>query len=164
MQLYQLPDAFNAIQYAITQNDGELTTFLAEALDAIESDLSKQIEFLVKMRANLLSEEKSLRMESGRLLIGARDRAESVDVIEKRVVDTLYRLPVDYVSTSIGKVRSQRNSRPSITFEGDPATLPDQYRKVKYEANTEHAYSVWKHGGPLPEGFVVREGHHIRIV
>lgn len=163
MQLYQLPDAFNAIQYAVTLNDGELSPFLADSLDKLESDLSRQIEILVKMRSNLLGEEAAMRVESGRLLIGARARETAADAIERRVIDTLYRLPVDYVVTAIGKVRAQRNSRPSISYEGNAICLPERFRKTTYEADKDVAYRAWKAGETLPDGFVVKEGHHLRV-
>jgi len=54
-------------------------------------------------------------------------------------------------------------SQPAVHFDGDPAAIPEPFRAVKVEPNKRAALELWKAGRPMPAGFSVTVGSHLRV-
>lgn len=67
------------------------------------------------------------------------------------------------VATELFGVSLCRNGQPSIKWEGDAGALPEAFRKITVEPDMAAAREAVKAKLPLPEGFTVEFGMHVRV-
>jgi len=163
MKLYEIPRDIRAVEDEIAENEGELTSELEERLGRLEAEFEKRVEYLALLIREADVEAAAYKIEENRL----RDRrkaAENRAANLKRYIQTqmvlsgIRRVKGDYCSVSV-----QRNSRPSLSWTGDPDRIPEHMRRTKVELDSTAALDYLKLGGEAPAELEVEHGEHLRI-
>lgn len=161
--LYQIPDAFEAIENALLENGGDLTPELEAELDAIEGVLEWKAERICRLIRNNEASAKAYGEEIDRLQAHKRTHENTVDRLKRYLQSTMERLDRDKINAGVFKVALQKNSRPSIRWNGDVNDIPERYKRVTVELNGATAYEDFKADVTLPNGFEVQLGKHVRV-
>lgn len=160
--LYQIS---NDILHCLSADDtGELPAGMEGRLDELEMDLAQKLEGCCAAVRNLEAEEKALRVEAGRFAERAQVAANAVQRLKDYMRGNLERLNLSSVDAGLFKVRLQKNSQPSVKFDGDPLKLPPVFQKVTVELAKAIVLACADQNMPIPEGVTVTRGNHLRIV
>lgn len=164
MRLYELPDAIReALDRAVDPETGEITEALGAELDALEEEFERKAEYIALLSREAKAEAAAVKVEENRLAA----RRQAAENRERRLKDYLQgcmiAAGIDRIEGERAKVRIQSNSRPSITWRGDPENVPEAFRRMTVSVDTAAAYEELKAGAELPEGFEVQTGVHCRV-
>lgn len=162
LTLYQITDEYQAVIDRLLEAGGELTPEFSAELDAITDAFAAKVEKVALYTRNLEALADAAAAEAKRLHELASSRQHTADGLKRYLLEQLDRVEQTKVVTPLAVVRVQKNSRPSIRWfpETDP---PEGFVRVVRSVDLQRAYEVWKAGTPLPEGFSVEEGRHLRI-
>lgn len=163
MKLYEITAELEDVAGELIENGGELTPELEARLDAAEGALHAKVERCALVVQQLQAHAEMARTESRRLADLASTRARAADRLKEYVQSQLEIAGVRKVEGDLATVWVQKNGRPSINWTRDVDELPDAYRRIRIEPDTNAAYDNWKAGAQLPDGFTVEQGHHLRI-
>jgi hypothetical protein len=163
MKLYELTAELEAVIDALIENGGELTPELEAELDALEGALAVKVERCALAIRQLEAQAESARVESRRLAELAGMRARASDRLKAYTQEHMERADVRKVEGALATVWVQKNGRPSIRWTRPEDDLPEAFRRVRIEPDTQAAYDEWRVGAELPEGFEVEHGSHLRI-
>lgn len=163
LRLYEIPDAFEAIETILLENGGDLTPELEAQLDAIEGALEWKAERICRVIRNNDASADAYANEIARLQAHKRTHENTVGRLKDYMESVMVRMDRTSIAAGIFKVALQKNSRPSIRWTGDANDLPERYKRVTIEANNQVAYDDWKADVVLPNGFEVQLGKHVRV-
>jgi hypothetical protein len=161
--LYAITDEYAAVLAAIEEAGGVLSPELEQQLDAIADAWRQKVGRVALYIQNLERAAEAADAEAQRLRELATSRQRVADALRAYLLAQLQRTGEQKVETDLAVVRLQRNSRPAIRWTRPVEELPEAYRRVRIEPDGEAAYRTWKAGEPLPEGFSVEQGWHLRI-
>jgi hypothetical protein len=163
LRLYDLPDAIREVEARIIEAEGEISPELEAELDALEGAFEAKAEYLALLAREAKASAAAWKQEEDRM----RAHRTAAENRERRLKDYLHasmrRLGVDRIEGERAKVRVQANTRPSITWAGEPEAIPEAFRRVSITPDGTALYDEWKAGSELPEGFVVEVGSHVRV-
>ena len=161
MKLYQFADEFAKVADMISE-DGEIGPDMQARLESLEMDLGKKVDNICRLIRMLEGQAVTRKIEIDRMgLLNHQDQTR-VEALKKFLVYHLSKLDRPAVTTDCFKVRVQ-DSQPSVDFVGDPRDLPAGFVKSILEPSKRAALEAHKAGQPLPDGFTVRQGKHVRI-
>lgn len=163
LKLYEIADELDVITNRLIENGGELTPELEAAWEEMEGAFEAKAERTALAVQDLSRKADAAREESRRLRELARSRANAADRLKEYLRGQMARLEIRRIDADRATIWRQDNGRPSISWTGGPEELPEAFRRVTVEADTQAAYEEWKSGGALPEGFRVEQGEHLRI-
>lgn len=163
MNLYELDGRWGMLQQLLDETGGEMTAEVEHLMAELEEETPNIIEWYVKLAKNFEADATCAQVEAARLRRLVATNNAKHDKIEARIKDLIKKRNLGNVKTQIGSVWVQRNSVPTIKWDGDPENIPENLRRTFYELDTEAARDVLKNTGELPEGFVVTQGDHLRI-
>lgn len=163
LKLYELGEVLTAVAEELLANGGELTPEIEAQLSALEGAFEQKVERILLYARNLRATALAAKAEVERLsaLAGSRDHA--ADRLVAYVKGEMERANRDKIETDRIVVRIQRNSRPSISWLLPIEDLPEAFARIRREVDGARAYDAWKAGEPLPEGFEVVQGTHLRV-
>lgn len=163
LTLYDIPARYRELEEQIIEADGELTPEVEAELDSLQDAFERKAEYIALLSREARAEAKAVKEEEDRL----KARRTAAENRESRLKDYLQacltRAGVDRVEGDRIKARIQDNSRPSIRWMGEEDAIPEPFKRVRVDLDGSAAYETWKDGEPLPEGFVVETGRHLRI-
>lgn len=163
LRLYDIPDAYREIEAAIIEAEGEITPEQEEALDRLDDEFERKVEYLALLSREAKAEAKAVAQEEIRL----RQRRKAAENRERRIKSYLHvcldMAGRDRVEGERVKVRIQANSRPRITWTKAPEEAPEPFRRVTVDVDGTAVYQAWKAGDDLADGFVIEHGSHARI-
>lgn len=162
LHLYELPDAFDAIEAELLENGGELTPELEARLEALEGTLETKAERICRVIRNNDASAKAFKDEMDRLGAHRQTHENVVKRLKGYLQSVLTRMGRDKLAAGMFKVAIQNNSRPSITWTGSMEDLPPGFKRVRIEMDGDAAYDAHR-AAALPEGFEVVTGKHLRI-
>lgn len=163
LKLYEITDALQDVGDALIDNGGELTPELEARLNALEGAFEHKAENVALFVRQLEVNGAAAASEAKRLHDLASRREKAADRLRSYLLENMQRAQRVKVETGRVVVRVQRNSRPSIHWQRSVEDLPPEFVRVKLDVDGEAAYNAWKSEQPLPDGFVVQVGHHLRI-
>lgn len=163
LHLWEIADGIQALGERIAEAEGELTPELEAEWDRLEGSLESKVENTALYIRELEANAEAAKAEEKRLAAIRKALEGRAEGLKGYLQYQLARAGRDKVETPKARGRIQANSRPSIRYMGDPADLPDTYRKVTVSVDRTAAYEAWKREEELPDGFVVETGSHIRI-
>ena len=132
-------------------------------LDQLAIDRMRKIEGCCQAYLNLQAEAEMLKAERDRFAKRAQSASNAAHRLKDYLKGDLERLGETKIIAGLHTVRIQRNSQPSVKFDGDPKTLPEHLQKVTVDIDRKIAVNLHKEGIPLPEGVRVDIGSHLRI-
>lgn len=164
MKLYELTSAYQQLSDVIAANDGELTPELELSLDQLADELPGKVDGICCLIRQFETDAAAAKEESQRLGSLASSRARSANNLKNYLKTNLGKLGQPKIKTPRFNVWVQKNGRPSIEWLKSIDDLPIEYVQITAELNGQAAYEFWKGGIPLPEGFRVEQGTHLRII
>ncbi len=156
MKLYEIHDAIKAL----VDEDGEIDP---ARLDRFELALQVKAEAIAKVIRNLEASEEAKREEAKRLTTSAVGDKARADWLKSYLKGTLESLALVSLDAGLFKVRIQKNSAPSVTYDGAPESLPERFQMPKIEVRKAALVDAWKRGEELPPRVKVEQGTHLRI-
>lgn len=163
LQLHAIAPGLAAIEDAIIEADGEITPEIAAQLDALEGAFEDRVEQLLLRYLHLNFEGGVAKQEAARLALLAGTRERAAARLKEYVLRCMEAAGRDKVETSRLRARIQKNTRPTIQWVGPPDAIPEAFKRVSIATDGTKLYETWKAGTPLPDGFVVELGRHLRI-
>lgn len=163
LKLYEIADELAAVTNRLIENDGVLTPELEEAWDRMEGAFEHKAERTALVIQTLTRKAEAANAERKRLKALARSRERAAENLKEYLRSQMRRLDRERIDAPRATIWRQRNGRPSITWTRDAEALPDAFRRVRVEADTQAAYENLKAGEDLPDGFRVERGEHLRI-
>lgn len=163
LKLYEIADALVRVGDALIENGGELTPEIEAQLAGLEWALDDKVERTLLYTRNLEATASAADGEAQRLASLATTRRNAASRLKEYVKLEMERAGRDKVETDRIVARIAQNGRPSISWVRPIEDLPDTFVRVRRELDGTRAYEEWKHGNPLPDGFEVVRGTHLRV-
>ena len=163
LKLYEITAELDNVVSELIETGGVLTPEIEALLDALEGALEAKVERTALVIRQIEAQAESARVESRRLADLASARAASAKRLKEYVMFNMAEADVRKIEGKLVNVSICKNSRPSIKWTGTEEELPDLFRRVRVDADTDAAYKEFKSGGVLPDGFEIKHGEHLRI-
>lgn len=163
LHLWEIADGIQALGERIAEAEGELTPELEAEWDRLEGSLESKVENTALYIRDIETDAEKAKAEEQRIRAIRTALENQASRMKDYLQFQLARAGRDKVETPKARVRIQANSRPSIRYTGDPADLPDAFKRVRVDVDGTAAYEAWKREEELPEGFVVETGSHLRV-
>jgi hypothetical protein len=162
-KLYEIAAEFRALANAIDDAGGELSPEAEAQLTALTGTLEEKTAGVLAVIRERRAEAAGFKAEADRLAARAKAEENAADRLQAYLLEQLTAAGVDAVNAgTVGKVKVMNASRPSIAWDGPPASIPQPFRKVEYKLDGTAAYDAWK-AGSLPAGFVAKLTRFLRI-
>jgi hypothetical protein len=169
LTLYEIGKEEQRLMALLEETGGEVTPEVAAALDAIDFSSREKVDrycYLIRtfrFRADTKRAVQKRIMEEAKPFGEAAQRDDkSADRMLERLLQYMDMAERDRIETSNFTVVPCKNP-PAVDFPGDAATLPEQFRRTKYEPIRAELLNAWKRGEPLPEGVTVKQGRRLEI-
>jgi Siphovirus Gp157 len=162
-KLYEIAGELVAINELLDETGGELTPEVEARLDLLTGDF----DFKAERICQLIDVTAGLATSAGEVEKRARAlrqaRENKVAGLKRYLQQQMERAGRPKIHLPSFLVWTQWNGRPTIRWTQGTATLPPEYRRVTIEPDYDRAYNEWRAKVPLPEGFEVELGLHLRI-
>lgn len=166
VRLYQLTDRLQAVQEALMENGGELTPALEMELDLVEGAVEEKVErtlhLIRQMEATAAARKAALDQYDGernRLRALVKAGEASAKGLKEYLIHELRRQGREEIETATFKAKIRRASRPKIEWAREVSELPEEYRRVTVDADTNKAWDDLRKAPEgeeaLPDGFKV---------
>ncbi len=140
----------------------ELPPDFANRLDALEGAFEDKATNIALYAQELRRNAEAADAESKRLAKMARARFNRFESLKDYLRANMELLDMKKLESPLVKIRIQKNSRPSIMWQGTMEELPEQYKRVVTTVDGDKAYQDYRNGVELT-GFKVELGSHLRI-
>lgn len=160
--LYELADEYRRIGEAIDDSHGELTPEIEEALDAVKDDIALKCDALAALVRESTLEAEAIGDEIARLRAKQNARLNRAGRLKAYMLDAFKSAGLSKVKGARFAITSRVASRPTITWTGDMANLPEGLASVRVTLNADAAWQAEK-AGTLPDGFNVSRTEYIEI-
>lgn len=162
LRLYELPAAIREIETRIIEAEGELTPEDEQALDALEGEFNHKAEWIALLAQEARAEAAGSEQQAKRLAARVRSAKNREGRLKSYLHDCMTARGVSKVEGEQIKISVVKNSQPTITWTGDPESIPEGYKRVTIAPDLAHAREQMKAGEMLPDGFTVERGSHVR--
>ena len=162
MPLYRLAQEYEAIAQELFEAGGEVAPELVERMNAIQEAGDEKVARCAQMARNVMAAVEARRAEAKRLTNEAATGQRVADWLKSYAKSYLESVGKVKVETPMGGARIQKNAQPSVTFAGDPATLPEAFVVRTLTFSPSRTLEALKAGEPIPEGVHVDTGTHLR--
>ena len=163
LKLYEIIGELQSIEEALIDADGELTPELEAQLNAVEGDFHEKAENIAKFITVLMRRADMVEAEMMRLSALKQSRRNAAAGLKVYLLKWMQAISRPTIETPLFKIWIQKNSRPSIKYDGDVHALPIKLQKVTTTFDSQAAYEMWKAEEVLPAEIQVDRGHHLRI-
>ncbi len=162
--LYFLSESFRRIAALVTAmpEDGEVPVDWVAEIDRLSLDLPDRVGQSLSLRDMLRDEAETYRGRAAKFTEMARRRESVADTITADVIRAMDAAKTDTLPTVAGKVRVSDGPF-KLEEIREPADLPEQFRRVKVEANRIAAAKYLKETGNVPDGFVASRGRTLKV-
>jgi len=169
MNLYEIPQEYNAIIESTEDNDGVLTEDQLKRIEELEDEFELRAENIVKLQKTLEAEREGIKAEAERLRQKAHSKANQIKSLKEYLKDSMTKMGLKKVKTKydLFTISIQNNSRPKIIWTGAPNTIPPIYRKPP-EVDGTKVYEAWRAGALTVDEeakytWEIIHGNHLRI-
>jgi hypothetical protein len=163
MKLYEIPAALRALEDKIEEAEGLLTPELEAELDGLTEEFDRKAEYIAMLIREAKLEAEKWKAEEDRVAARRRSLERRAEGLTRYVHEAMTAMGKEKIEGDLLTVAIQRNSMPTLMFEIDPMTLPEELCRVKVEINAAAIREAHKAGQTLPEGVEIHYGTHVRI-
>jgi hypothetical protein len=163
MKLYEIPAALRALEDKIEEAEGLLTPELEAELDGLTEEFDRKAEYIAMLIREAKLEAEKWRAEEDRVAARRRSLERRAEGLTRYVHEAMVAMGRDKIAGDLLTVAIQRNGSASVGFEGDPMSLPEEFRRVQVSINGRALAEAYKAGQALPEGVEINHGTHVRI-
>jgi hypothetical protein len=153
----------NAIDEQLDESGGELTPEIEAELEKLEGAFDHKVDAVCVLRRNALAYADACQVEVERLDARATMFRRKAESLRHFLHNAFIQTGKDKVKTAKFTVYRQSNPA-SVRWTKPLEDLPLEFRRVKVEPNIKLAGDLVKEGQPVPDGFEVVQGEHLRIV
>ena len=163
--LWELAAEYAEAVEAMVEAGGDMSeTELVERLDAIQMAFPLKVENCAIVFRALESSAQADESFARPWVERAARKQSAAQRVKSYVQRCMEQAGTDRVESERGGARLQKNSQPSVTFDGDPKTLPAFLQRVTVDLDKQAAAALAGAGGSLPEGVKVVRGKHLRWI
>lgn len=162
MRLFEISAELRALFGDIEDAGGEVTDDQLEALDRLAATADQKVNTVCALV------EEAERRIAGRT--ATLDRLRRANEVDANRVKRLKGFLLAWMTTTGAKRHqtdlhtvSRQASPPSATCIVDPSELPDDFKRVKVEADSRAAIAYWRETGTPPAGFEIHASEHLRL-
>lgn len=163
MKLYEIPVALRALEEKIEEAEGVLTPEMETELDGLAEEFERKAEYIAMLIREAKLEAEKWKAEEDRVAARRRSLARRAEGLTRYLHDAMSAMGKTKIKGELLSLGIQKNGAASVVYEGDPAALPEQFRRVKIDMDSVAIREAAKAGEPLPEGVEVVHGTHLRI-
>jgi hypothetical protein len=163
MKLYEIPAALRALEDKIEEAEGLLTPELEAELDGLTEEFDRKAEYIAMLIREAKLEAEKWKAEEDRVAARRRSLERRAEGLIRYVHEAMTAMGKEKIEGDLLTVAIQRNSMPTVMFEGDPMALPEEFRRVKVDMNAAAIREAHKAGRELPPGVEINYGTHWRI-
>jgi seryl-tRNA synthetase len=145
MTLYELDSIYGRLiaLYNTVESDEEREQILAQ-LQELDERVEHKIDQLHRAWRNQSVEVTAVKEELSRLTAYAKRLENRESGLKEIIKEIMLRVRMLKVTTSIGGLRIQKNSTPTVIYEGNAELLPEEFRIVKCEPNKKALAEKYK--------------------
>jgi len=162
MKLYEIDKTIREIIEETELTDGNLDETAITALDSLLTVRETKLDNIC-----CIVKEHEARAE------GFRSEIERMQKLRSTLTTTIKRLKL-YIQDSMQAAGEKslelqrfktwiQNNPPSIKYDGEPAELPDEFKRIEISVNAKALMDAFKAGATLPDGVTVNQGRSLRI-
>lgn len=159
MRLYEIEEN---IRRLLDEVEDDLTDEQLAELENLSMSMEDKVDNCCRMIREWECRANAIEVERRRLQAEESRERGKVARLKEYLRLSFIRLGLKRYETRLFKLRRQ-DSPPSAVCNVDPATLPDELRKVTIEANRTAAIASWRETGVVPDGFTIERGEHLRL-
>lgn len=163
MRLYDIPEEVRQIDEELRENGGDLTPELQERIGLTKDTLQTKGRYIMELIRENTVQAEAAKAEEKRLADIRKSYENAAERQRAYLKGVLEALGMPGLDCTTVKANIQRNSQPSVKFDGNPGTLPVQFTKISIELNRAAVLEAVKEGSSLPAGITVETGTHLRI-
>lgn len=160
MRLYHIAADIRSVIDAAP--DGELSGDDMNRLDELVANLDDKVNAICSIIRESECSRIARQAEIDRLQTANRTDANLIERLKLYMLTALTFADAREHRTELFKIYRQSNP-PSMVPVVDPEFLPEEFKRVKIEADRTAALNSWKNTGKIPEGFRKEQGEHLRI-
>lgn len=162
MKLYDILHGLRVVEAMIDNAGGEITPETEAALAGLEGSLETKCDNIAALIDEAEADVTANQDRANRFAAKARMAGNKADRLKEWLKGALEAAGRDKVKGERFAVAVQQNSAPSIRWDGEPWTMPEQFTRIRVEPDGDRIKEAHK-AGTLPEGFTVKRGTHLRI-
>lgn len=162
LKLWEIASELDQIEALIHENGGELSPEIEAELDRLEGEFDAKAERVGLYFRELLASADVAKAEKDRLAGIERRFRNSAEGLRHYLHTQMRLLEIREIKTPRVSISVRQNPE-SIHVAGDPSTLPEEFRRVKVEADKAALKAAHKEGRELPAGVTVECGESLRI-
>ena len=164
LNLYHLTEELAAIEHALLESGGVIT----ENMDHDYADLlemhADKVEGYVAMIRKFEASSEGIKLERERLQQAEKTMHNAAKNLKARLCQAMLLRGETEHHTPLGKVRLQQSGSRPLVLLVDPENLPEEYQRVRVEADKAALKKALKEGAPLAQFAELGEGSYfIRI-
>ncbi|HZZ79642.1 MAG TPA: siphovirus Gp157 family protein [Gemmataceae bacterium] len=169
MKLYEISEELRMVGMRLAEgidDDGEIPAEVSDELDALTVAMEQKLDGCCALHAEMAAESAAFKREADRLARLAGAAARRADWLKSYMHRCMVAAGMKSVDAGRFRVRIQNNGRPSIRLADGvpiPEGIPEAYRRVTIEFDSQAAYEAWKNNLTLPDSIRVERGTHLRI-
>jgi len=153
----------NELRQLLIDTD-ELDPVMEEKIDKLSLDLYAKCDGVCRVLAEIEGEAAAYKHEIDRLSATMQVKTNAVARLKNYLKTSLETIGETKFKTTLFSLSVCKNAVPSVDIDPERASeLPEEFQRLKVEANKKALGDAWKEGKELP-GFVsVTQGTHLRI-
>lgn len=153
MRLYDITEAYRAIQEATYETGGELTAELEELIDSTDQELEEKLESMGRLIKNIQAEEdmianerKQFEQEAKRLKEVEKQRADRVTSIKSYMSRCLIGADIQKIKTKTFSYWLKEDHSVEVEKTDGPPNVPAEMltAKTTFTVDKKHLLSMWK--------------------
>ena len=162
LKLWEIAAELDGIEDRIAEAGGELTPEIEAELDALTGDFEAKAERVALYYRQLIANAEAAGVEVSRLTRIQRRYKAGAERIRGYLHRQMQVTETQEVKTALVTV-SRRLNPAAISFDGDPASLPEEFQRVTVSADKAALKAAHKEGRELPAGVHVERGESLRV-
>ena len=168
--LYAIRADVLAISDILEEAEGDLsacTPALELWLAALENEQAEKLDSFIDLIKTLRMEAVAAKAEKDQWAAKEKARTNRADYLERMLREHLEATGQRKVTTATGRTVAvvANGGKPPVVYAEavDPAAVPEEFRRVKTEIDTQRVQLFLESGGSLPFARLGERGSHLRV-
>ena len=168
--LYAIRADVMAIADILEEAEGDLSACDAAIefwLSKLEQEQAEKLDGFIDLIKTLRMEAVAAKAEKEQWAAKEKARTNRADYLERMLLDHLAATGQRKVQTATGRTVAvvANGGKPPVVYAEaiDPAAVPEEFRRVKTEIDTQRVQLFLESGGSLPFAKLGERGNHLRV-
>ena len=161
-KLYEIVDelvAFTELNEGLEDEQAYKDTF-----EALQGELDDKVEQWCKAALNIKAEKEAVEVERKRLEDREKALTNKYEHMQQMLMMYMQALGIKKAGRTIGaKIQNKGGAAPLILAEEDATKLPEEFQRIKVEANKTAIREALEAGRELPFALIGERGQYLKI-